>query len=115
MKTLIIAAILITSIQFSYSQFISNIGVKAGVTFSQQDHRDSMGFSYIDYNSNFGFNVEIFTEFLSSKHFNLVFNGGYEQRGNSMDMIHTDEFGNILGINTLHFQTSYISLGLLGK
>lgn len=116
MKSLITSALIFLSLtQFSYSQFISNIGVKAGVTFSQQDHRDSSGYMWFENDASWGLNGSLFMEFLSSKHFNMVFEPGYEQRGYAFEVINTDEFGNEIGRYNVRNITHYITTGLLGK
>lgn len=116
MKTLIAACIIIlSSFQINYSQFISNIGVKAGATFSNQDFRDSSGYMFWENDNNIGFNGSVFMEFLSTKNFNMVLDAGFERRGYAFEVVRTDEFGNEIGRYNVHNNTHYASIALLGK
>jgi len=114
MKTFIASIIILTS-SISYSQFISNIGIKGGITFSNQKFMFHNGDDYIDFKTIHGYNGSIFIEFLSSKNYNSIFETGYEQRGYGMEIVKTDEFGNETGRFTVREATPYVSFGILGK
>jgi hypothetical protein len=115
MKITIAAIILAVSIQLSNSQLISNIGVKGGVTFSNQDYKYHNGDNFFDFKTIPGCNGSLFAEFLSTKNYCTVFEAGYEQRGLGMEIVKTDEFGNELGRYTIRDVTHYATFGLLGK
>jgi len=116
MKTIIASLIiLISSIQLINSQLISNIGVKAGITFSNQEFKRQSGDDFWQWETIPGYNGSLFTEFLNSKNYNTIFEAGYEQRGYGMEIIETNEFGNELDRFIVKDVTHYVTFGLLGK
>ena len=116
MKTTIAAIIILSaSFQLSYSQFISNVGVKAGVTFSNQEFKRQSGDDFWQWETIHGYNGNIFTEVLSSKNYTTVFEAGYEQRGYGAEIIETNEFGEELDRFVIKEITHYATFGLLAK
>jgi hypothetical protein len=97
------------------SQFLTGFGVKGGATFGDQNVKLKL-FDF-DYETKLilGFNAGLFAEMLNNKTFNLVLESGYEQRGHTIEMIRTDEFGTEIGRDDFKYRTHYITIGALGK
>lgn len=115
MKTTFAAAIIFIVFPLTVSsQFLTGFGIKAGITSGMQEY-DYSGDVLDAAKPILGFNASLFTEMMNNKYFNIVLDGGYEQRGNRMEIIRTDEFGNQIGTYDAITRTHYLSFGLLGK
>jgi len=99
----------------SHSQFLTGFGIKAGATLSEQSIYLTDGSTFYDTKPILGYNAAIFTEIINNKTFSLIIDPGYEQRGHSVEIIRTDEFGNVLGTDDWFFRTHYITIGALAK
>lgn len=99
----------------SYSQFLTGFGIKGGVTLAEQDFDYSNNDLYFDPKPIIGFNASVFAEVINDKHFSLLADLGYEQRGNSFEIIRSDEFGNEIGRYDQFNRTHYISIGALAR
>lgn len=93
------------------SQFLTGLGIKGGITFSNQ--RQDFKFNVIIDNSFIlGFNGSVFGEFLDNKTFNLFAEAGYDRRGYIFNITKTDEFGNKIGEYEVKNSTNYIFTSL---
>lgn len=99
----------------SYSQFLTGFGIKGGATLSEQKIYLADGSTFYDTKPILGYNASIFAEIINNKAFSLVIEPGYEQRGHSLEIIRTDEFGNKLGTYDWLYRTHYITMGALAK
>jgi hypothetical protein len=94
-------AFLVLCVLFIYphntsSQFLTGLGVKGGITFSNDKFIYEIGYN-LDAEYLTGFNGSLFAEFLNNKTVNLFAETGYDRRGFSFNIIRTDEFGNQIG------------------
>jgi len=116
MKNLIVTLALFSLFaSASYSQFLTGFGIKAGATFSNQDHKYKPDDFNFETKNILGFNGSVYAELLKNNFFNLVVDAGYEQRGYTSEVAKTDEFGNEIGRYNVNNKTNYITMGLLGK
>lgn len=106
--------VLLVHTQLSSSQFLTGLGIKGGMTFSNQKY-DNKFFADFETNLIQGFNGSIYGEFLNFNNFNLILETGYERRGYILPIIKTDEFGNILGEDEYKYRTNYIFTSLGAK
>jgi hypothetical protein len=117
MKKLIAALTLaLSALTFqSYSQFITGLGIKGGVTFSNLDFNYKNPNLAFENKNHTGFNGSAFVELIDNKTFNFAFDAGYEQRGYRYEIIRTDEFGNQIGIYDVTNNIHYLKTGFNGK
>ncbi len=117
MKNKIAAALLLTLISYSisFSQFLTGFGLKGGITLAGQDLEFSNNVINYDPKPILGYNASFFVEVINNKVITAVVDHSYEQRGHSVEVIKTDEFGNQIGTFDMIFRTHYLSVGTLAK
>lgn len=118
MKNKKIALALIFISMFSgitFSQFLTGFGVKGGVTMGGQNFEFANYPTHYDPKPILGYNASFFVEVINNKVITAVVDHSYEQRGHSVEVIKTDEFGNQTGTFDMIFRTHYLSVGTLAK
>lgn len=107
------SAFLLLCVLFIYphntsSQFLTGLGVKGGLTFSNQNFVYNISFPEDEHKLITGFNVGIFAELFTNKYLVLNFETGYDQRGYVWVAHPYNEFGDPLGEVDHGFRTKYI-------
>jgi opacity protein-like surface antigen len=114
-KLIIVIAITLMAASSANAQFYKDFGIKAGTSIANQTFTYS---DMRDYSSNykFGFTAGIFKEFQIIQNLKSQVGINYSRKGSLIEVIETDEFGNLTGNKGyVHDNFDFITAELYGK
>jgi opacity protein-like surface antigen len=114
-KLIIVIVITLVTVSTAYSQFYKGFGIKAGTSIANQ----TVTSSDIEDNTNkykFGFTAGIFKEIHIIQNLKAQVGINYSRKGSLIEVIETDEFGNLTGNKGyVHYNFDFITAELYGK
>jgi hypothetical protein len=106
--TFLILCVLFIYPQNTSSQFLTGFGIKAGLTFSNENFSYTISHPEEEHKLITGFNTSLYAEFLNQKYISLMAETGYDQRGYVWAAYPVNEFGIPIGEVDHGFRTHYI-------
>ncbi len=113
-KLIIVIAITLITAATANAQLYKGFGIKAGTTIASQTFTIN-GKRFDDSTYKYGFTAGIFKEFHVIQNLKAQIGINYARKGSLLEVIETDESGNIIGKGNIHENFDFITAELYAK